>query len=197
MRFGIWRSRARGVLRSTDLAYLADETPLAAAQSSGIYSVAFRDPLHGVIVGGDYAKEAEAVDNAAVTSDGGQTWSLVKGLRGFRSVVAYVPGSKSSFIAIGPRGGDLSKDDGHSWSELPDPGFDTFSFVRENRGGEAVPAEPRAARRSDSLETRPGQREERLASEENHEFTDPIAVPTESALAAARRARCRRCATSS
>jgi photosystem II stability/assembly factor-like uncharacterized protein len=130
--FGTGAAARARVLRSTDRGrtWQIAETPLAAAQSSGIYSVAFRDPLHGVIVGGDYAKEQEAVDNAAVTSDGGKTWSLVKGLRGFRSVVAYVPGSKSSFIAIGPRGGDLSKDDGHSWAELPDPGFDTFSFVR-------------------------------------------------------------------
>jgi photosystem II stability/assembly factor-like uncharacterized protein len=130
--FGTGAAARARVLRSADRGrtWQIAETPLAAAQSSGVYSVAFRDPLHGVIVGGDYAKEQEAVDNAAVTSDGGQTWSLVKGLRGFRSVVAYVPGSKSSFIAIGPQGGDVSSDDGRTWSALPDPGFDTFSFVR-------------------------------------------------------------------
>jgi photosystem II stability/assembly factor-like uncharacterized protein len=130
--FGTGAAARARVLRSTDRGrtWQIADTPLPAAQSSGIYSVAFRDALHGIAVGGDYAKEQEAVDNAAVTSDGGKTWSLVKGLRGFRSVVAYVPGSKSSFIAIGPRGGDLSRDDGRSWSALPEPGFDTFSFVR-------------------------------------------------------------------
>jgi len=130
--FGTGAAARARVLRSTDRGrtWQIAETPLAAGQSSGIYSVAFRDPLHGVIVGGDYAKEQEAVDNAAVTSDGGKTWSLVKGLRGFRSVVAHVPGSKSSFVAIGPRGSDLSSDDGRTWSALPEPGFDTFSFAR-------------------------------------------------------------------
>jgi photosystem II stability/assembly factor-like uncharacterized protein len=130
--FGTGAAARARVLRSTDRgrSWQIAETPIAAGESSGIYSVAFRDALHGVIVGGDYAKELEAVANAAVTSDGGKTWSLVKGLRGFRSVVAYVPGSKSSFIAIGPRGGDVSSDDGRSWSALPDAGFDTFSFVR-------------------------------------------------------------------
>jgi hypothetical protein len=34
-------------------------------------SVAFRDLRHGVVVGGDYAKEQEAVENVAITSDGG------------------------------------------------------------------------------------------------------------------------------
>ena len=130
--FGTGAAARARVLRSNDRGrtWQIAETPLSAAQSSGIYSVAFRDPLHGVVVGGDYAKEQEAVDNAAITSDGGKTWSLVKGLRGFRSVVAHVPGSKASFIAIGPRGSDLSSDDGRTWSALPDPGFDTFSFVR-------------------------------------------------------------------
>jgi photosystem II stability/assembly factor-like uncharacterized protein len=135
--FGTGAAARARVLRSTDRgrSWQIAETPLAAGQSSGIYSVAFRDALHGVIVGGDYAKELDAVDNAAVTDDGGKTWSLVKGLRGFRSVVAYVPGSKSSFIAIGPRGCDVSSDDGRSWTALPDPGFDTFSFARAKTVG--------------------------------------------------------------
>jgi photosystem II stability/assembly factor-like uncharacterized protein len=67
------------------------DTPLVAGASAGIFSIAFRDAQHGIIVGGDYRKEDEAVDNLAVTEDGGVTWTLVKGLSGFRSVVGYVP----------------------------------------------------------------------------------------------------------
>jgi photosystem II stability/assembly factor-like uncharacterized protein len=52
-------------------------TPIPAGPSAGIFSIAFRDELHGVIVGGDYKKERDAVDNVAVTSDGGATWTLV------------------------------------------------------------------------------------------------------------------------
>ena len=105
-------------------------TPLVAGPSAGIFSVAFRDAKHGIIVGGDYKKESEAVDNLAVTSDGGATWTLVKGLSGFRSVVAYVPGVKTTLVAIGPSGADYSNDDGRTWKALDGPGFDTVSFVR-------------------------------------------------------------------
>ena len=104
------------------------DTPIASASSSGIFSIAFRDAKHGVIAGGDYRKESEAVDNLAVTNDGGVTWKLVKGLSGFRSVVAYVPGQKT-LIAIGPSGGDYSTDDGLTWTIISGPGFDTFSFA--------------------------------------------------------------------
>jgi len=110
------------------------DTPLASGQSSGIFSIAFRDAKHGVISGGDYQKESEAVDNLAVTNDGGNTWTLVKGLSGFRSVVAYVPGSKT-LIAIGPSGGDYSTDDGRTWTAVNGPGFDTFSFAPGKQSG--------------------------------------------------------------
>lgn len=103
-------------------------TPLASGPSSGIFSIAFRDAKHGVIAGGDYRKEQEAVDNLAITNDGGITWTLVKGLSGFRSVVAYVPNTKT-LVAIGPSGGDYSTDDGRTWNPIDGPGFDTFSFV--------------------------------------------------------------------
>jgi photosystem II stability/assembly factor-like uncharacterized protein len=110
------------------------DTPLASGASAGIFSIAFRDAKHGVIAGGDYRKEQEAVDNLAMTSDGGLTWTLVKGLSGFRSVVAYVPGTKT-LIAIGPSGGDYSVDDGHTWTTIEGPGFDTFSFAAGKQVG--------------------------------------------------------------
>ncbi len=127
------------VLRTTDRGrtWKISLTPLAAGSSAGIFSVAFRDAQHGVIVGGDYQKEGEAVDNLAVTIDGGATWTLVKGLSGFRSAVAYLPGSKS-LIAVGPLGTDYSNDDGSSWLHLEGPGFDTLSFARRPALGRDV-----------------------------------------------------------
>ena len=118
------------VLRTADggRSWQISDTPLASGQSAGIFSIAFRDANHGVIAGGDYRKEQEAVDNLAVTSDGGITWTLAKGLSGFRSVVAYVPTTKT-LIALGPSGGDYSTDDGRTWTPINGPGFDTFSFV--------------------------------------------------------------------
>ena len=120
------------VLRTTDGGHTwqVADTPLASGPSAGIFSIAFRDAKHGVIAGGDYRKEQEAVDNLAMTNDGGATWTLVKGLSGFRSVVAYVPGMKSpTLIAVGPAGGDYSLDDGKTWKPIDGPGFDTFSFA--------------------------------------------------------------------
>ena len=120
------------VLRTSDggRTWQVADTPLASGPSSGIFSIAFRDAKHGVIAGGDYKKEQEAVDNLAVTSDGGVTWTLVKGLSGFRSVVTYVPGTKTpTMIALGPSGGDYSLDDGRTWKPIDGPGFDTFSFA--------------------------------------------------------------------
>ncbi len=84
-----------------------------------------------MIVGGDYTKEKEAVDNLAMTNDGGVTWTLVKGLSGYRSAVAYVPGAKTpTLVAVGPSGSDYSTDDGRTWKQLDGPGFDTLSFAR-------------------------------------------------------------------
>jgi len=132
------------VLRTTNggRTWRVADTPLASGPSSGIFSIAFRDAKHGVIAGGDYKKESEAVDNLAVTSDGGVTWTLVKGLSGFRSVVAYVPGMKTpALIALGPSGGDYSLDDGRTWQPIDGPGFDTFSFVRGKQLGWGAGAE--------------------------------------------------------
>ena len=132
------------VLRTTDggRSWQVADTPLASGPSSGIFSIAFRDAKHGVIAGGDYRKEQEAVDNLAVTSDGGVTWTLVKGLSGFRSVVAYVPGMKTpALIALGPSGGDYSLDDGRTWQPINGPGFDTFSFARGKQLGWGAGAE--------------------------------------------------------
>jgi photosystem II stability/assembly factor-like uncharacterized protein len=130
------------VLRTSDRGrtWQVADTPLASGGSAGIFSIAFRDAQHGVIAGGDYKKEQEAVDNLAVTSDGGITWTLVKGLSGFRSVVAYVPGTKT-LIALGPSGGDYSLDDGKTWTLITGPGFDTFSFVPGKPSGWATGAQ--------------------------------------------------------
>ena len=126
------------VLRTSDRGrtWKIVDTPLKAGASTGIFSIDFRDARHGVIVGGDYTKESEAVDNLAVTHDGGVTWSLRKGLSGYRSVVAYVPHGfvkTRRIIAVGPNGTDYSSDDGETWKRDDGPGFDTASFIRSAR----------------------------------------------------------------
>jgi photosystem II stability/assembly factor-like uncharacterized protein len=53
------------------------DTPVMhGADSTGIFSIAFRDPLHGVIAGGDYKHPRKDGPNLALTDDGGNTWNL-------------------------------------------------------------------------------------------------------------------------
>jgi hypothetical protein len=87
------------------------------------------------VVGGNYRLEEQAVDNVAFTSDGGATWTLArKGVSGFRSVVAFLPGAARSLLAIGPSGADVSEDDGRTWTPIGEPGFDTLSVTRDGVG---------------------------------------------------------------
>lgn len=128
------------VLRSTDggATWAIADTPLAASESAGIFSIAFRDAQHGIIVGGDFKKESEAVGNAAATSDGGATWTAVTGLGGFRSVVARLAGAKPAWIAIGPTGSDLSIDDGRTWKAIEGPGYHAFAAAQHGTAGWGV-----------------------------------------------------------
>jgi photosystem II stability/assembly factor-like uncharacterized protein len=53
------------------------DTPiLHGPDSAGIFSIAFRDPLRGVIAGGDYKHPNDDGPNLAFTGDGGKTWTL-------------------------------------------------------------------------------------------------------------------------
>lgn len=122
------------VLHSADAGrtWAVADTPLAAGPSTGIFSIAFRDARHGIVVGGDYSKEHEAVDNAAITSDGGKTWTLAAGLSGYRSVVAHLGANRGAqvWMAVGPSGSDISVDDGKSWRPYGSLGFDTIGVAK-------------------------------------------------------------------
>lgn len=139
------------VLRSTDdgRSWTVVQAPLDTGEATGIFSVAFKDSTHGVIVGGDYTKESQAGNNAAFTSDGGVTWTLATGITGFRSVAAWVPGTRS-MLAIGPAGADWSADDGRSWMAVrltgTPAGFDTLSFAPDTEFGWASGAGGRISR---------------------------------------------------
>jgi NAD(P)-dependent dehydrogenase (short-subunit alcohol dehydrogenase family) len=65
------------VFRSNDrgLSWFVSDTPITkGTPGSGVFSVAFRNALHGTAVGGNYEKPAEAVNNLAFTRDGGKSW---------------------------------------------------------------------------------------------------------------------------
>jgi photosystem II stability/assembly factor-like uncharacterized protein len=66
------------ILATTDGAntWNAYNTPLVSSPSAGAFTVDFRDPLHGIVGGGDL--DPSDPDNArtATSGDGGQTWAL-------------------------------------------------------------------------------------------------------------------------
>jgi len=145
-----WFATTAGrVLRTRDggRSWCVATTPLPSGPSAGIFSVGFRDARHGVVVGGDYKKEADAVDNVALTADAGLTWQRGVGLSGFRSAVAHRPGDASGlWIAVGPTGADVSQDDGRSWTPLPAPGCHAFAFAVGDATGFCVGEKGRIAR---------------------------------------------------
>jgi photosystem II stability/assembly factor-like uncharacterized protein len=97
--FGSGGPGAARVFHSTDGGdtWIVTATPIRNdGASAGIFSIAFSDETHGVLVGGDYNKPADASHNVAVTSDGGRTWVEPTGPHpsGFRSAVVYVADRK-------------------------------------------------------------------------------------------------------
>jgi photosystem II stability/assembly factor-like uncharacterized protein len=67
------------VFRSTNAGktWTVADTPIVHGNESvGIFSIAFRDPKHGVIAGGDYRNPEQDGPNLASTDDGGLTWKL-------------------------------------------------------------------------------------------------------------------------
>lgn len=143
-------ARAR-VFRSTDRGRtwsVADAPVHAGNQSSGLFSIAFNDSLHGVAVGGDYAKPKEPLDNVALTSDGGRTWRLAKGPRpaGYMSAVAYIPGTGGrSLVAVGLAGTARSADGGETWTMIDTVAYNSLAFASRDVGW-AVGPQGRIAR---------------------------------------------------
>ncbi len=96
----------------------AVRTPVPGGEAAGIFSIAFRDAAHGVVVGGDLSRPEEPAVHAAVTWDGGLTWTQIggPGLRGAAYGVAYVPEAPSpTLVAVGPDGAAWSPDEGVTW----------------------------------------------------------------------------------
>jgi photosystem II stability/assembly factor-like uncharacterized protein len=71
--------KAARVFHSADrgVSWEVFESPMVhGPDSAGIFSIAFRDAMHGVIAGGDYKRSKDDGPNLAFTEDGGKTWTL-------------------------------------------------------------------------------------------------------------------------
>ncbi len=107
--------------------------------AAGIFSLAFSDEMHGIAVGGDYAKSKEDQHNVAITSDGGSSWSEPAGRpQGFRSAVLWLKNQKL-WLAAGTSGSDISADGGHTWKNIDRGNYNALSEA----GGTVWAAGPR------------------------------------------------------
>lgn len=116
----------------------AYESPLRGSPSAGVFSVAFRDPRHGIIGGGDLDPTAPPFESIATTDDRGQTWTVttnpdigtVFGLsytgtngvgfgRESEDSEADNHGGNKTVVATGPAGSAWTPDEGDTWFQLP------------------------------------------------------------------------------
>jgi photosystem II stability/assembly factor-like uncharacterized protein len=138
--FATGGAKAARVFRSRDRGrtWAAHETPImAGTPSSGVFSLAFHDAEHGIAVGGDYKEPQRAGNVAALTLDGGRTWRLPKGRQpsGYRSAVAYIPGTQGrTLAAVGPTGSDVSVDGGENWRPSGTMGLHAVGFAGPTTG---------------------------------------------------------------
>lgn len=138
--FATGGAKVARVFRSTDRGrtWTPHETPVLAGRPSlGIFSLAFRDADHGIAVGGDYQEPGKMGPLVALTEDGGRKWRLPtgRGPGGYRSAVAYVPGTQGRIlVAVGPTGSDVSVDGGENWQQLGREGFNAVGFAGPRLG---------------------------------------------------------------
>jgi photosystem II stability/assembly factor-like uncharacterized protein len=123
----VFRSNDRGLTW-----IVADTSVMRGTGGSGIFSIAFRNELDGIIVGGNYEKPNDTANTLAFTRDGGKAWYPGEGLTGYRSAVIYV--DDKTIIAVGTNGTDISSDRGATWKKM---GSENLNAVAA-RGKKAV-----------------------------------------------------------
>ena len=114
----VFRSRDHG------LTWDVVATPMPSGPAAGIFSLAFRDAVHGIAVGGDFLNPLTAPDGALSTKTSGRSWQPADAQPGeYRSGSAWVPHTGQVALAVGPTGSDVTYDRGATWVR-----FDTSSL---------------------------------------------------------------------
>jgi photosystem II stability/assembly factor-like uncharacterized protein len=117
----------------------AYNTPLVSNPSAGGFTVAFRTGARGIVAGGDLDPENPRPRNRiAISSDGGQTWDLVRPppFDGAVFGLSYVPERGRRVMITGPAGTAWSGTEGEEgWRLLPGvEGFWAVAFANARAG---------------------------------------------------------------
>lgn len=109
------------------------ETPiLSGGNMKGIYSLAFKNDLEGIAVGGEYKNE-NPPNSRAFTKDGGRTWKLGAGVDQYRSGTAYL--YDNIYLATGLTGTDITYDGGITWDSISNYKLHGMQFTKDGKVG--------------------------------------------------------------
>ena len=129
----------------------AYDTPLVSGPSgAGAFTVDFRDPWHGIVGGGDLDPSDPNNARTAISSDGGQTWTLTNRppVTGAIFGLSYVRshrlgeeheeednGNRAVVITANAGGAAWTPDEGTTWYNLPSvTGFWAVAFANSHEG---------------------------------------------------------------
>jgi photosystem II stability/assembly factor-like uncharacterized protein len=121
----IFHSRDRGV------SWQVSDSPLTSSPSAGVFALAFRTPLLGIAVGGDFEAPGGSSQVSAVSYANGPWKTARTEPSGYRSGVSFVPRTPATAIAVGLTGSDLSYDGGRHWRTFDTGQFDTVSCAED------------------------------------------------------------------
>lgn len=127
--FGTGGNAGARIFRKHHGLWTSTHVPLGkAAETAGVFSIAFRDAQHGIAVGGDFKQPDQGTGTAIWTADGGATWHPAqKEPSGYRSSVAWSP-TRRAWITVGPNGTDISRDDGATWQKSASADWNALSL---------------------------------------------------------------------
>jgi photosystem II stability/assembly factor-like uncharacterized protein len=99
--------------------------------TSGVFSIAFKDDLNGIAVGGDYKNNKDKTGNAAFSEDGGLSWNPIDKNQpnGLKSCVAWNEQNKF-YLTTGTSGSDFSTDDGKTWTSIDQKSFNSIGISK-------------------------------------------------------------------
>jgi photosystem II stability/assembly factor-like uncharacterized protein len=115
--------------RDGGLTWTVTAAPIPAADAGGVFSLAFRNPREGVMVGGDFTAPTNGLKASGFSRDGGATWTQGGDLGGYRSGVDWVTFAPATLIAVGPTGSDITFNGGRTWQPFDTAAYDAVDCV--------------------------------------------------------------------